>query len=118
MVHLDVPRVLVVRPVVEDDEAAPRSAPQHTEESAHREHDEDEDATERTPLIGRWRRRKSAPASVIASEVTQDRAVLWWILQMLFSIPVPAYLIGCIARLWVQSMAQTVPDGGWAGIGT
>lgn len=111
-------REIILPPPNSGNEEAAHSAPApaQAEESAHRDHDDDDEATERTPLIGRWRRRKAAPAAVVADEKAQDRAVLWWILQMLFSIPVPAYLIGCIARLWVQSMAQTVPDGGWAGI--
>ncbi|KAI0034889.1 hypothetical protein K488DRAFT_44533 [Vararia minispora EC-137] len=82
-------------------------------------HEEQEEAaTERTPLINSHRTTQLPPSSVsiLLDESVQDRSSLWWMAQMLFSVPVPLYFLGTLLQLWIQSMAQTAPDGGWTGI--
>ncbi|KAI0311189.1 hypothetical protein OF83DRAFT_1069216 [Amylostereum chailletii] len=81
------------------------------------EEEGDAASSERTPLIPRAAPSPTPPPTIVdLDEKVQDRAVLWWVAQMVFTVPVPVLQLGNILFLWVRSMAQTVPDGGWVGI--
>ncbi|KAI0055717.1 Zn-dependent exopeptidase [Artomyces pyxidatus] len=76
---------------------------------------EEEEASETTPLINGARDRE-LPKDLVLDEEVQDKAFIWWIIQMILSVPVPLITLGAILLLWLGSMPQTAPDGGWVGV--
>ncbi len=79
----------------------------------HQEQDEGE-ASETTPLL---RQRSSPSHSLVLDERTQDKAYLWWIFQFIISMTAPVVNLATIYAIWIGAMPQTIPDGGWVGIG-
>ncbi|KAF8632433.1 hypothetical protein AX15_001877 [Amanita polypyramis BW_CC] len=67
--------------------------------------DSDEDATETMPLLP-----GSSTHPEQSSELASDDKA-WWILQALFSIPVPVMLIGHVLLLFQTALGQTLSDG-------
>jgi hypothetical protein len=83
--------------------------PEESEIADPGEQQETEDS-ETTPLL----RQHSPPA---VDERTEDRTYLWWIFQFIFSMTAPVLSLGHIYCIWIGAMPQTIPDGGWVGIG-
>ena len=78
--------------------------------------DSDDDAVETTPLLP-----GSATLPDQNGEFVPDAPVdkgIWWIFQVLLSIPVPVTLIGHILFLFQGTLAQTLSDGSSATFGT
>jgi hypothetical protein len=67
--------------------------------------------SETTPLLQRHVSPTSPP---VPDEKGKD---VWWIFQFIFSSTVPVLNLATIYTLWICSMPQTIPDGGWVGIG-
>ncbi len=80
----------------------------------HQRQDQSE-TSETTPLL--WRR-TSPTHSLVLDETAQDKAYFWWIFQFMISTTAPVVNLATIYTIWIGAMPQTIPDGGWVGIGT
>jgi hypothetical protein len=79
------------------------------------EQQEAEDS-ETTPLL-----RQHVPStnsSPARDEKTEDKAYFWWIFQFILCMTAPVLNLATIYTIWLGAMPQTIPDGGWVGIGT
>lgn len=65
---------------------------------------------ETTPLLARH---TSAANSRMLDKI-QD---FLWIFQFIFSMTAPVLNLSTIYSIWMGAMPQTIPDGGWVGIG-
>jgi hypothetical protein len=86
----------------EDDEVAQPGEQQEIEDS------------EMAPLLGQHARSISPPA---LDERTDDGTYFWWIFQFILSMSAPVINLATIYSIWIGAMPQTIPDGGWVGIG-
>jgi hypothetical protein len=83
-------------------------------------HVEDADANETTPLISREGEGHTPRGGDVHGKVEGDFEPLstwWWIPQFLLSVPIPIILFGHVTVLLLDSMPQTLADGGspWNG---
>lgn len=83
----------------EDDQAAQTGEQQETE------------ASESTPLL----REHASPTSSLEPDVKDKDS--WWIVQLIISSTLPVLNLATIYAIWIGAMPQTIPDGGWVGIG-
>ncbi|KAI0264235.1 hypothetical protein BC834DRAFT_884353 [Gloeopeniophorella convolvens] len=85
------------------------------ENPAPRRRQEGGEASETTPLLAQ-RTVVTPPRSLLLDEMVQDQAYFWWIFQLVISAAVPLINLATVFAIWVASMPQTTPDGGWVGI--
>ena len=71
------------------------------------------EASETTPLLEQ-RASPTTGSSPVPHEKTQD---FWWIFQFIISMTAPVLNLATIYSTWMGAMPQTIPDGGWVGIG-
>ena len=76
--------------------------------------DSDEDVVETTPLLPGSTTLPNQNGEFVPD--TTDSGV-WWIFQVLFSVPVPVVLIGHILFLFLGALGQTLSDGSSAAFG-
>lgn len=91
-------QVVPPREESEDDEVAQPGEQQETEDS------------ETAPLL------QHAP-SIIPPALDEDGTYYWWIFQFILSMSAPVINLATIYSIWIGAMPQTIPDGGWVGIG-
>ena len=68
------------------------------------------EASETTPLLRR-------PTSAADSRMLAKSLDFWWMFQFIFSMTAPVLNLTTMYSIWVAAMPQTIPDGGWVGIG-
>lgn len=83
----------------ENDQGAQTGEQQETEPS------------EVTPLL----QQHAPPTSSLMPEEKDKNP--WWIFQFIFSSTLPVLNLATIYAIWIGAMPQTIPDGGWVGIG-
>lgn len=83
----------------EDDQVAQPGEQQATEDS------------ETTPLLGQHAH------SIPPAFDEEDRTYYWWIFQLIISMSAPVINLATVYLIWIGAMPQTIPDGGWVGIG-
>lgn len=72
---------------------------------------QEEEASETMPLL---EQRASPTSSPVPREKTLE---FWWIFQFIISMTAPVLNLATIYSTWIGAMPQTIPDGGWVGIG-
>jgi hypothetical protein len=93
-------QVVPPREESEDDEVAQPGEQQETEDS------------ETAPLLGQH------ASSVIPPALDEeDGTYYWWIFQFILSMSAPVINLATTYSIWIGAMPQTIPDGGWVGIG-
>ncbi|RXW23698.1 hypothetical protein EST38_g2170 [Candolleomyces aberdarensis] len=70
-----------------------------------------EDTSERTPLLHE-QTNGSAPSNRKEQDNDEGGEIGWWIVQVLLSVPAFLVLVGQVAMLLLDSMSQTLTDGG------
>jgi len=73
------------------------------------------EATETTPLLTL---RKDDRARLHKQQSMNIDTLIWWLVQVVVSIPVQAILLGTILFTWLAGVAPTIVDGGPVIIGT
>lgn len=92
-----------------DQAIPPREESEDDQVSESGEQQESEDF-EAMPLLGH----ATSAANSRMVDKTQD---FWWIFQFIFAMTAPVLNLATVYSIWVGAMPQTIPDGGWVGIG-
>jgi hypothetical protein len=90
----------------------PRRAERERDPAARTGEQQETETSETTPLL---RQDASPTSSPAPDEKSKD---FWWIFQFILSSTLPVLNLGTIYVIWIGAMPQTIPDGGWVGIGT
>ena len=89
----------------------PRRGESESDQAAQTGEHQEAETTENTPLL---RQRAFPTISLAPEEKGKD---FWWILQFIISSTLPVLNLATIYAIWIGAMPQTIPDGGWVGIG-
>ena len=74
------------------------------------------EASENTPLL-RQHASPTVSSPTISLEPDVKGKEFWWIFQFIVSTTLPVLNLATIYAIWIGAMPQTIPDGGWVGIG-
>jgi len=92
------------------DQAIPPREESEDDQVGHPGEQQETEAFETTPLL----RQHTSAANSRMLDKTLD---VWWIFQFIFAMTAPVLNLATIYSIWVGAMPQTIPDGGWVGIG-
>ena len=90
-----------------EDQAIPHQEESEDDQVSESGEEQETEAFEAMPLL---------PTSAAHSRMLDKSQDFWWIFQLIFAMT-PVLNLATIYTIWVGAMPQTIPDGGWVGIG-
>jgi hypothetical protein len=93
-----------------EDQAIPPREESEDDQVGQAGEQQETEASETTPLLRR-------PTSAADSRMLDKSLDFWWMFQLIVSMTAPVLNLATIYSIWIAAMPQTIPDGGWVGIG-